>query len=201
MRIPNAVLLAGITILAIVGCRSEDAPLFESCPPPCWHDIVPGQTPADEALSILRMLYGQENVDSGAGFVAWETDGGLSGGMALLEGRASTIVLRFPGESLRVETLVAELGAPAIVHVTLPHPRRTTDASRPECEILRLVYLEMAVEVVLYDSLSGQITAEQSIHSLYLAPERPELTILTPFYTREWEGYGNYCISVDDIFD
>lgn len=110
-------------------------------------------------------------------------------------------MLEFPEGMLTVEALVEQIGMPDTVHVTLPHPRHSPDPANPQCDVLQLSYPNEQVEVRIYNSSSGQVEAQQSVYRLYLAPERPELTIQTPYYAREWNGYGSYCIAVDEIFE
>jgi hypothetical protein len=39
------------------------------------------------------------------------------------------------------------------------------------------------------------------VQRITLSPSRSSRAILTPFFEHTWEGYGSYCIPVEDIFE
>ena len=194
-------ILAALLGGCILSRSPADADSSSACDLPCWQGITPHHTPASEARSVLERLYGAERVSQTGEVITWEGEDGTSGHIAISDGVAGTIVLEYPEGALTVGALVEQIGAPAAVHITLPHPRHSPDPTNPQCDLLQLTYPNRKAEVRVYDSRTGEVQPEQSVYRIYLAPQRPELTIQTPYYARAWNGYGSYCIAVRDIFE
>ncbi|MFW6063566.1 MAG: hypothetical protein ACOC9V_05255 [Chloroflexota bacterium] len=170
----------------------------DGCAAPCWRGIRPGETTGAEAEMILQAAFGQEAVAREGDFLTWTAAEGVTGRAALTDGRVGALTFELAEGALTVDELLAQIGSPDEVQVSLPHVPRNADQSAT-CELLRLRYPRRQLEVTLYGSESGEVLPEQSVSRLYLAPARPELSMMTPFYGREWAGYGAYCVTVDEF--
>lgn len=201
----SAATVACLAVLLLAGCTAgswaTSAASFDTCELPCWQGITPHRTSVSQASATLQRLYSEEQVSRVGEIIVWQAEDGSVGHLATSDGLAGTIMLEFPEGMLTVGALIQQIGPPDIVHVTLPHPSHSPDPANPQCDVLQLRYPDQKLEVRVYDSRSGQVEDQQSVYRLYLAPERPELTIQTPYYAREWTGYGTYCIAVDELFE
>jgi hypothetical protein len=181
---------------------SDPIPNFApgDCTAPCWEGLRPGETQSTQALALLYQQYGTQQVHHEDEHVSWQVAPGITGRASLEGGQLGTIVFHFAPDHFRLSQLVQQVGQPQQVHVTLPHAPRGVQPER-SCEVLRLLYSDLQMEVTLHESRSGEALPQHSLARLYVAPDRPERTILTPFYTRDWEGYGGQCVSLDEVFE
>ena len=156
----------------------------------------PHHTPASGHAVCLSSCTVQSVSQTGE-VITWEGEDGTSGHIAISDGVAGTIVLEYPEGALTVGALVER--SERQQRCTSPAP--SSDPTNPQCDLLQLTYPNRKAEVRVYDSRTGEVQPEQSVYRIYLAPQRPELTIQTPYYARAWNGYGSYCIAVRDIFE
>lgn len=197
-----ACVLAGAVLasLLLASCARRAGSL-SGCPLPCWQGITPGTTNAEAARASLVRMFGAASVEEVGSVLIWQPRRGQHGRLYLDGDRVGSLVLEFAPGALTVEDVLAQLGEPDAVHITLPHPQHSPDPDNPQCEVLRLVYSARQAEVRLADSRSGRVGAAQHVERVVLAPEHPALAIETPFYERPWVGYGGYCLAPRDIFD
>ena len=173
----------------------------EACPLHCYRGLTPGETTKDKAIRIIRSFAGSDQLVIYDQLLLWEEDQGVRGQILIEGGTVQSISLQFPPSTYPVNTLLETIGEPDSVHITLPHPRHSPDPDEPQCDVLRLVYAGHQAEVVLYQRRSGEVQPEHDVQRIILAPNRSPRAILTPFYERDWQGWGTYCIPVEDLFE
>lgn len=171
-----------------------------NCPAPCWEGLRPGETPGAEVLALLYRKYGVQQVRQEGEQVFWQVAPGITGRASLEEGRLGTIVFHFAPSRFRLSQLVQQVGQPQQLHVTLPPAAHGVEPER-SCELSRLLYPSLQMEVTLHESRTGEVLPQHSVAHLYVAPAHPERTIPTPFYTLDWKGYGEQCVSPDEAFE
>ncbi len=175
--------------------------LNESCPLPCYRDLSPGTTPRTEAIRIIQGFQDLRDIYLHNDLIIWREAHDVEGRALLEDDLVTSLSLHYPESTLTVKHLIEKIGEPDALHITLPHPRRSPDPTDPQCDILRLIYETYEAEIVLYERRSGEVQAVHTVQRITLSPSRSSRAVLTPFYERAWEGYGSYCIPVEDIFE
>ena len=201
-----------LLLLAPLSCSRPDSPLNllernnpagaleESCPLPCYRGITPGETSWEKSLELLRQKAETVEITAEKDLILWEEINGIKGRLIFEQHTAQTISLSYPESTLTVQELVAVTGPPDSLHITLPHPRHAPDPEDPRCDVLRLIFSDLQMEAVLYQRRTGEVLPDHHVERISLAPSRSPRAILTPYYQRDWQGYGFYCIAVEDIF-
>lgn len=175
-------------------------PLQRDCPLPCYRGIIPGETTQEEALHLLQKDRDVTSITDENEFLVWMEENRIEGRLLIKEDAAAAISLHFPESTYTVGDLLAHVGDPDSLHITLPHPRHSPDPGDPQCDVLRLIYEKYDMEVVTYQRRTGEVRADHGVQRITLSPGRSQRAILTPYYRRDWQGVQSYCIPVQDIF-
>ncbi|MFO8035151.1 MAG: hypothetical protein R6U57_00775 [Anaerolineales bacterium] len=171
------------------------------CPLPCYRALTPNTTHRTEAVQTIEGFGDLRDIYFHNDLIIWREVQNVEGRLLLEGDLVTSISLHYPASTLPVSLLIKTIGEPDALHITLPHPRKSPDPADPQCDILRLIYEKYDAEVVLFERRSGEVQAGHSVQRITLSPSRSSRAILTPFYEREWEGYGPYCIPVKDLFE
>ena len=212
--VPGADVFIGLLILFIlIGSQTacNQLPLFEEknleplagnngCNLPCYRGITPEETTWEAAAETLDELASSMEIFPEQQLIIWEEADGVKGHLSWSQDTVRSISLFYPESRLTLEQLLEITGQPDSLHITLLHPRRSPDPENPRCDILRLLFKDLNTEVIHYQRRTGKALPEHSVERISLSPDRPERAILTPFYKQDWDGYGFYCIAVEDIF-
>lgn len=92
------------------------------CSPPCWYNIVPGETGPDEALKIIVALpfvtdYWTEDRDTGRRVIRWLSEDGdeiaLDGGVIISGDRVVSIFVNDRAERATAGEIIERYGPPA----------------------------------------------------------------------------------------
>jgi hypothetical protein len=172
----------------------------DGCKLPCYRGITPEETTWEAAAKTLDEQAFSSEVFPEQQLIIWEEADGVKGHLSWSQDTVQSISLTYPESRLTLEQLLRITGKPDSLHITLPHPRRSPDPENPRCDILRLLFKDLDIEVIHYQRRTGSALPEHSVERISFSPDRPERAILTPFYKQDWDGYGFYCIAVEDIF-
>ena len=179
-----------------------------SCSPPCWRDITPGETHAEEAIQMLRS---NPFVDSGSvqvfqiseslrdvgSSITWK--GSTGGSIAVTrDGVVSDIFIRGDLGNLPVDDVIALYGTP---FVSL---RASPDGPLRARFVLFLYYPELGIFLATHFDGPRQsdlvIPSQVSLDAVrYILPKEFYKTLVAdPEYLTSWNGYREssyYCRS------
>ncbi|MFW6184946.1 MAG: hypothetical protein ACOC8X_14200, partial [Chloroflexota bacterium] len=128
----RSLFLAIAIVILLSACRDSAEPPTaalslapaDGCAAPCWRGIRPGETTGAEAEMILQAAFGQEAVAREGDFLSWTAAEGVTGRAALADGRVGALTFELAAGVLTVEQLLAQIGPPDEVQVSLPHVPR-----------------------------------------------------------------------------
>lgn len=189
------------TLKNLLPGRDPSLNLNEDCALPCYRNLTPGTTPRQEAIRTIQAFADLQDIYLHNDLIIWREAQNIEGRVLLEDDLVTSISLHYPASILPVSLLFETVGEPDALHITLPHPQRSPNPADPQCDILRLIYNHYDAEIVLFERRSGEVQAGHAVERITLSPSRSSRAILTPFYERPWEGYGAYCIPVEDIFE
>lgn len=168
------------------------------CDSLCWRGIKPGITTRNEAEKNLADTYGNENIEFDGVFLTWLSNGAdlsYSGNLRFLDNTVDEITIKFDEEVLMVSDLIGIIGKPDFVRLAIAF------SSEADCAGAALYYTNKGLDVWIYPDSDKEIVGvekSQSISSLrMLSPRLSENWHVTDSYEVEWNGYQDYCSSIN----
>lgn len=210
--------LWAVTLL-FVACKSTepDFRFFEesgSCLPPCWNDIMPGETVKENALTTLSnteyisaTTISESNLqDVGVNEFSFYLDGGSQGGIVIRDNIVYEVFL-IPDFRLTLLDFIDRIGPPDYIY-------RQLRSSEKVCHETHLYYPNRGIMVYLYEcekhngeEQSLEISGKELVSNIVYFPPTTEpfeklvLDLWKPFEesaylisanTDSWVGFGDY---------
>lgn len=181
-----------ILSLILIATRCTDDP-FDCDQFQCWDGITPGQTTFDEAVKLLRLFHGKQNVIVYDDGILWSQhhEPFLSGFLSTTNQQTpQSIEIHFQNPRPTVAEMIDILGHPTAVYML---------TSGAACDDIRLFHEEHNIilwlnPIQVHEIGRSGVLPEQTIGTLTILSERSASPTFRDTLTRiDWQGYIDYC--------
>lgn len=206
MRLRLILLVAVVFILALAACIPEVPPLRdetflpnpailsgEPCEPPCWNNIIPGETSWDDAFTILeddpdmREIQQDDVEESDVRALAWQYRDGRSCCQIISteDGQGISSILLFTTPDVAIGAVIDLYGDPAYMG--------GADISPDQAMVVLLFPdVPMLVYVFVEGTATGRLSASSEIIGVTYTDAETMQLVLESNNLYVWDGYGSY---------
>jgi hypothetical protein len=178
-----------------------------TCQPPCWENIIPGETTISDAMDLLRIVPYVQNISpyypkrTSSVHIEWEfVDNSENGRIHSTSDGKKVESIYFDireNMSLSLGNMIGSYGSPSYMFISLePDMCYCMTGLAYEAKGM-VIYIHQLCKV--QNSIGGvsskliKLTEETSIYSIFLSsPHGESWYAIIPRFNIEWNGYGEY---------
>jgi len=188
-------------LITLSGCKGNnidtDLMIEETCHPPCWNSIIPGETSEDQAIEILHQLELENKgiLKISESNISWYSNDGKS---YVIQVNKAVVQIRFEVKATSLEKLIEQFGQPN-GFIVIP--------GRHNGFALTLYYPQSGLAFLAQGSKSWGLSSKRAVtrdmpitYAYFVAPSdiRGMLTVIHGVEwvdkllpeLKDWTGYG-----------